>query len=152
MKNRARFFMLFILCIYFICCSPKGNSDNLNENDLKRTTSRAINVIKQKNYKEFRLLFAPEIAKDISDDQMNKLVDQISSFLNRKAFPDDQNIVFECYKSFINNDSLVVNDIIYKFDNPTHSLHSYARSITFSFLPKYGPGKLCGVHITDDGN
>ncbi|MBC7937268.1 MAG: hypothetical protein H7Y86_18135 [Rhizobacter sp.] len=143
---------LLFLLLGLLYCSPNSDSGNLKENDLKKTTGKAIDMIRRKDYEQFKKLFAPEIAKDIPAEQLNKLVDQVNAFLLRKEFPDDENIVFESYKTFINKDSVVVNDIIYKFDNPVHSLHSYSRSITFSFLPKYGPNKLCGLHITDDGN
>jgi len=152
MIYRNKFFSLFFLSFFLLSCSTKTESENLNEKDLKKTTNKAINLIKQKDYSGFRNLFAPKIAKDISNIQMNKLVDQLNSFLARKEFPDEENIVFESYKSLIGSDSVLINDIIYKFDNPSHSLHSYSRSINFSFIPKYGPDKLCGVHLTDDAD
>jgi hypothetical protein len=150
MPNKIKFLITLLLSTFLVYCSSKTGSTNLDEKELKVTTSKAINLIKEKDYVRFKELFAPQIVKDIPDEQLNKLVDQINSFLARKEFPDEENIVFESYKSLIDNDSVVVNDIIYKFDNPAHSLHSYSRAISFSFLPKYGAGKLCGVHLTDD--
>lgn len=149
---RIRIVALIFLPICFAFCSLKTDLENLNEKDLRTTASKAIDVIKNKDYEQFKKLFAPDIAKNISEEQMNKLVNQINSFLGRKQFPDDENIVFSSYKSLINNDSVTVNAIIYKFDNPARSLHSYSRAITFNFLPKYGAHKLCGVILTDDGN
>lgn len=141
---------VLFLSVFLMSCSSKKRSENLDKNELKITTAKAINLIRQKDYAGFKSMFAPEIAKDIPPEQMNKLVDQLNDFLRRKEFPDAENIVFEESENLVNNDTVTVNNIIYKFDNPAHSLHSYSRYITFTFMPKYGSDKLCGVHLMDD--
>jgi hypothetical protein len=138
-----------LFAAFLISCSSQGN---LKEKDLRATTAKSIGLIKEKNYPAFRAMFAPEIAKDIPEKQMNDLVDQINAFLARKEFPDEANIVLMQNSYPYNGDTVHTSDIIYKFDNPAHSINSYSRALRFSFIKEYGSDKLAGVNLTDDNH
>jgi hypothetical protein len=132
-----------------MACSSKGKNQ-MNKEALEKTANKTFDYIRKKDYQQVRALFAPAIATTISNNELNKLTDQINNLVSRTAFPDAENIVMDAYKILYNNDSVMVYSLIYKFDNPSHSIHSYARAVKFNFLEQYGSEQLSGMHLSDD--
>lgn len=156
MKN---IFCLLILCLTFISCDgqTKENTENQNKNDISNyqneilleeemrvTTDKAVLLIQNKNYSEFKKLIVEDIAKNISDQQIIQIVDQINSVFSKEGVPMGNDNILPSLNATLNgNDTIFINNIMYNFKPKDNN----QKVLTFSFLKKYGTNKIVGVNL-----
>jgi len=146
------------LCIFFASCRGQVNNEKtidnykseiLPEKEMRETTDKAVKLIQAKNYLAFKDLFAPEIAKGISDQQINSLVDKIDELFIARGVPTgDENILPALNATMNGSDTVFINNIMYNFKQLPNETSSLV--LTFSFLKKYGTGYLVGVHANSN--
>ncbi len=131
----------------------RGSIDNhkseiLSEDAMRVTTQEAVKLIQDKNYADFKHLFAPDLAQQISDQQIKQLVDQINILFQKEGVPAGNDNIIAALNATVNNgDTLFVNNIMYNFKPFSDGKSSYQYVLVFSFLKKYGTQKLAGVNV-----
>lgn len=156
MKN---IFCLLILCLTFFSCKgqTKENIENQNKNDISNyqneilleedmrvTTDKAILLIQHKNYSGFKQLIVEDIAKNISDQQIIQIVDQINEVFSKEGVPMGNDNILPSLNATLNgNDTIFINNIMYNFK----PIDNNQKVLTFSFLKKYGTNKIVGVNL-----
>lgn len=158
--NKLFFLLTFLIGLTLNSCNgqtqtnvDKKSIDNyrseiLPENEMRLSTDKAVKLIQTKSYKEIKMLFADDIAKNISDQQITKLVDQINLLFQKEGVPTgDENILPALNASMIGKDTVFVNNIMYNYKPVSDGKNSSQKVLTFSFLKKYGTKKLVGVTV-----
>jgi len=161
--KKTLYFIFLGLCLTFTSCegqtkeSPKTQNKNdisnyqneiLSEDEMRITTDKAVKLIQNKNYKEFKNLFAEDIAKNVSDQQIIQLVDQINILFQKEGVPSGNDNILPSLNATVNNgDTLFVNNIMYNFKPFSDGQKSYQYVLLFSFLKKYGTQKLVGTNV-----
>lgn len=114
------------------------------------TSEKAIEIIKNNQLKEFRDIFAAEISKEISDNQLSQLITQLNLLFQKEGIPSGKDNVVPAIQASINGtDTLFINKIMYNYE-PTET-DSYSKILSFTFLKKYGTKKLAGINLGTDG-
>ena len=122
----------------------------LSEDEMKETTEKAIKLIQERNYEKVRDLFAEDISKNITKNQLAKLVNHLNLLFRNEGIPTgNENIVPALQASINGNDTIFVNKIMYNYQ-PTKE-EPYPKVLSFSFLKKYGTKQLAGINIGTDG-
>jgi hypothetical protein len=120
----------------------------LPETEMRVTTDKAVKLIQNKNYVELKKLFADDISKNISDQQIIQLVDQINLLFQNEGVPTgNENILPALNASMNGKDTVFVNNIMYNFKPISEGTNSTQKVLTFSFLKKYGTQKLVGANV-----
>ena len=150
---------LIIIIFTFQSCNgqTKESSKNQNKNDISNyqneilpeeemrvTTDKAVLLIQQKKYTEFKQLIVDDIAKNISEQQITQLVDQINEIFKTEGVPTGNDNIIPSLNATLNGkDTIFVNNIMYNFKPSNNS----QKVLTFSFLKKYGTDKIVGVNL-----
>lgn len=148
-----------ILCLTFYSCEgqTKENTKNQDKNDISNykteilseeemrfTTDKAVLLIQNKNYAEFKQLIVDDVAKNISEQQIIQIVDQINEIFKIEGVPTgNENILPSLNATLNGNDTIFVNNIMYNFK----PMNNNQKVLTFSFLKKYGTEKIVGVNL-----
>jgi len=123
-------------------------SEILVEDEMRLTTDKAVELIQSKNYSELKNLFADDISKNISAQQLTQLVDQIELLFKHEGVPTgNENILPALNASMNGKDTIFVNNIMYNFKPLLEGTNSSQKVLTFSFLKKYGTQKLAGINV-----
>lgn len=131
----------------------KKNIDNykaeiLSEDEMRVTTDKAMKIIQNKSYDDLRKLFAEDIAKNISEQQIVYLVDQINLLFKSEGVPTGNENIVPTLKASVNgNDTLFINTMMYNFKPYSIATKSFRHVLIFSFLKKYGTQKLAGINV-----
>lgn len=161
--KKITIYLLLINSLVFLSCNGqngKNLSKNLNdynyeesvlsEDEMIATSEKAIELIKNNQLKEFRELFAEEISKDISDDQLSQLITHLNLLFQKEGVPSGEDNVVPAIQASINRtDTLFINKIMYNYE-PTET-EPYSKILSFSFLKKHGTKKLAGINLGTDG-
>lgn len=159
--NKIFLLLTFITELALCSCDGQGQTtstykssiDNykteiLPENEMRITTNKAVQLIQSKNYDGFRKLFVGDIEKNISDQQMMQLVDQINLLFKNEGVPTgDENILPALNASMNGQDTVFLNNIMYNFRPISVGTNATRKVLIFSFLKKYGTQKLVGVTV-----
>lgn len=159
--NRLTLFLTLLIGFTLTSCkgqTQKNQQDNknivnykaeiLSEDEMRVTTDNAVKLIQNKNYTDFKNLFAQEIAKNISDEQITQLVDQINILFQKEGvLTGNDNILPSLNATANGGDTLFVNNIMYNFEPFSDGANSFQHVLLFSFLKKYGTQKLVGVNV-----
>ena len=153
-------FLLTIIGLTLSSCNgqtqtkaDKNSIDNykteiLPETEMRITTDKAVKLIQNKNYDELKKMFADDISKNISDQQIIQLVDQINLLFKNEGIPTgNENILPALNASMNGKDTIFVNNIMYNFKPISDGTNSSQKVLTFSFLKKYGTQKLVGANV-----
>ncbi len=148
-----------ILCLTFYSCegqtkqNPKNQDKNdisnyqteiLPEEEMRVTTDKAVLLIQNKKYTEFKQLIATDVAKNISEQQIIQIVDQINEIFKTEGIPTGNENILPALNATLNgNDTIFVNKIMYNFK----PINNNQKVLTFSFLKKYGTDKIVGVNL-----
>lgn len=148
-----------ILCLTFYSCegqtkeSPKNQDKNeisnyqneiLPEDEMRVTTEKAVTLIQNNKYAEFKELIVDDIAKNISEQQIIQIVDQINEIFKTEGVPTGNDNILPSLNATLNgNDTIFVNNIMYNFK----PVNNAQKVLTFSFLKKYGTDKIVGVNL-----
>ena len=133
--------------------SDKKSIDNykteiLSEDEMRLTTDKAVELIQRKNYDEVKKLFAYDISKNISTQQITHLVDQINLLFENAGVPTGNENILPALNATVNGkDTVFLNNIMYNFKPISDGTNSSQKVLTFSFLKKYGTQKLVGINI-----
>lgn len=146
-----KIYLIIILSLILTSCNSQNKtktlndvkSEILNEKELMETSNKAIEFIQQKNYNEFKNLFATEILKNLNDEQIHTVVNQLSEFIKINGLPKKENIIPALTAIPKGADTLFVNKILYHFKNNQKT----ETVLSFSFLKKYGTSKLFSVNV-----
>lgn len=116
----------------------------LSEDEMRVTADKAISLIQNKKYTEFKQLIVDDIAKNIPEQQIIQIVDQINGVLKIEGIPKGNDNILPSLNATLNgNDTIFVNNIMYNFKPVKNS----QKVLTFSFLKKYGTDKIVGVNL-----
>lgn len=154
---------IFLLILSFISCDGQTNknpknqdkknisnyqNEILSEDEMRVTTDKAISLIQNKNYYEFKQLIVEDISKNISEQQIIQIVDQINQVLKSEGVPTGNDNILPSLKATLSGkDTIFVNNIIYNF-KPISNVGNFSQKVlTFSFLKKYGTNKIVGVSL-----
>lgn len=148
-----------ILCLTFYSCEgqTKENTKNQDKNDISNykieilseeemrfTTDKAVLLIQNKNYTEFKHLIVEDIAKNISEQQIIQIVDQINEIFKTEGIPTGNENILPALNATLNgNDTIFINNILYNFK----PINNSQKVLTFSFLKQYGTDKIAGVNL-----
>jgi hypothetical protein len=117
--------------------------------EMIKTADKAVQLIQNKNYTEFKKLFVEDIAKSISDQQIVQLVDGVNLLFQKEGVPSGkENILHNINATVIKGDTIFINQIMYNFQPVSNGGKSYTRVLIFSFLKQYGTEKLVGVNLS----
>ncbi len=158
--NKQTLFLIFFFSVLLSFCNGQIlNSQNrqdianyqseiLPENEMRITTDKAIKLIREKKYTDFKNLLAKEVTQKISDQQITQIVDQINLFLDKTGVPTGNDKIIPALSATVNGqDTLFINNIMYKLRPPSDEDNSDQYMLIFSFLKKYGTKKLVGVNL-----
>lgn len=162
MKKTTLYLLLVTTSLITSCKGQSGDKPSLNikdydyeesvmsEDEMIQTSEQAIELIKNNQSKEFRGLFAEDISKGISDNQLNQLVAHLNLLFQKKGVPNGKDKVVPSIQTSINGlDTIFINKVMYKYE-PTET-EPFGKVLSFSFLKKYGTKKLAGVNLGMDG-
>ncbi|MEM9820046.1 MAG: hypothetical protein AAF985_03200 [Bacteroidota bacterium] len=122
----------------------------LPENEMIETSKRAIELIRKRQLKPLRALFANEIAAGISDKELQQLTDHLNALFEKEGIPSgEENVVPGIKISLNDTDTIFINEIVYNYQ--ASKTEPYAKVLTFSFLKQYGTQKLVGINLGSDG-
>jgi hypothetical protein len=157
--TRLIYFTIFVSLLLYSCKGQtqskedKNSIDNykteiLSEDEMRLTTDKAVKLIQSKNYEEVKKLFADDISKNISIQQISQLVDQINLLFENEGVPaGNDNILPALNASMNGTDTVFVNNIMYNFKPISDGTNSSQKVLIFSFLKKYGTQKLVGINV-----
>lgn len=158
--NRLFLLLTFIIGNVLSSCNgqTKNNPDKnsivnyktqiLPENEMRETADKAVKLILSKNYNELKKLFADDITKNISDQQIIKLVDQINLLFETEGVPTgNDNILPALNASMIGKDTVFFNYIMYNFKPISDGTNLSQKVLTFAFQKKYGTQRLVGANV-----
>lgn len=150
--------LLFLSFVFYSCDGqikeiPKHQNKNdisnyqneiLAEDEMRVTTDKAVSLIQNKDYTKFKKLIVDDIAKNISEQQIIQIVDQINGIFRTEGIPiGNENILPSLNATLNGNDTIFVNNIMYNFK----PINNNQKVLTFSFLKKYGTNKIVGVNL-----
>lgn len=116
----------------------------LSEEEMRFTTDKAVLLIQNKNYTEFKHLIVEDIAKNISEQQIIQIVDQINEIFKTEGIPTGNENILPALNATLNgNDTIFINNILYNFK----PINNSQKVLTFSFLKQYGTDKIAGVNL-----
>src|SRR5690606_14541568 len=116
----------------------------LPEEEMRVTTDKAVLLIQNKKYTEFKQLIVDDVAKNISEQQIFQIVDQINEIFKTEGVPTGNENILPALNATLNgNDTIFVNKIMYNFK----PINNNQKVLTFSFLKKYGTDKIVGVNL-----
>jgi len=162
MKKVTLYLLLLKSLILFSCGGQNGANPSLNikdynyeefvlpEDEMVETSEKAIQLIQNNQLKEIRALIADDISKNISDDQLTLLVNQLNLLFKNEGVPKGKDNILPAIQASINGtDTLFINNLMYKYQ-PTET-EPFPKILTFSFMKKYGSKKLVGINLGTDG-
>lgn len=147
--------LLLFLILFSISCNvqsqnfDKYRDEILSEDEMRITTDKAVKLIQNKDYKGFRKLFVPEFIQNFSEEQLIYTVNQIHFLFEEEGIPSGNDNILPSLNASINgNDTIFVNNILYKFKPYTEAENPFQRVLLFSFLKKHGTDQLVGIDVT----
>lgn len=151
MRYKMRHFILLTyLLLTFVSCKSQDTNKILNADELTKTSLTAIYFVKANDYSGLKNLFAEDIKKNIKDEQLQSIGKLINELVAKEGMPSEENIQPRLTKRFNGVDTVYINVIAFVFKSGDGKPNPYKKEITFSFLEKYGTGKLAGINITSD--
>ena len=153
--------LLLFAIVLFSCDEQNASRPELNlenydykssvlpDDEMKETSSKAVQLIQNKNYKAILNLIAEEVAETIPEKQLEQLVDHLHGLFEKNGVPteDDIDVGIQLYVE--GKDTVFINKILYNF-RPT-AKEPNAMVVTFAFLKKYGTQQLAGIFWGIDG-
>ena len=116
----------------------------LSEEEMRFTTDKAVLLIQNKNYTEFKHLIVEDIAKNISEQQIIQIVDQINEIFKTEGIPTGNENILPALNATLNgNDTIFINNILYNFK----PINNSQKVLTCGFLKQYGTDKIAGVNL-----
>ena len=144
------FILLTYLFLTFVSCKSQKTNNILNSTELTKTSLTAINFIKANDYSGLKNLFAEDIRKNIKEEQLQSIGKFINDLVAKEGIPSGENIQPRLTKKINGIDTLYINVIAFVYKSGEDKKNPYKKEITFSFLEKYGTGKIAGINITAD--
>lgn len=115
------------------------------------TAEDAIEFIKNNQLEAFRELFAEDVSKGITDDQLTQLTAYLNMLFQKEGVPSGENNVFHGIQvSIVGADTIFINKIMYHYKSK--EAEAFSKVLSFNFLNKYGTKKLFGVWLEVDGH
>lgn len=148
--NMRHFILQTYFLLIFVSCKSQEASKIFNADEFTKTSLAALGFIKANDYSSFKSLFADDIRKNIKEEQLQAVFKFINDLVTKEGTPSGENIQSRLTKKFNGKDTLYINVIAFVFKSSDDKANPYKKEITFSFLEKYGAGKLAGINITTD--
>ena len=142
--------LLLFLIIFSISFGQSQTNSNLPERykneilpqeELLITARKTIEYVQNDNYESFKNLFIQEIVQNTANEQFVDLLNKLKLFLSENDIPESGDITTTLSFNLNGADTLVVNKVLYKFNNDTNDV------LAFSFLKKHGFDKLVGLNL-----
>lgn len=142
--------LLTYLLLAFVFCKSQDTNKILKADELTKTSLTAIDFIRANDYSGLKNLFADDIKKNIKEEQLQSVGKLINELIARDGLPSGENVQPRLTKKINGKDTLYINVIAFVFKGGDGKANPYKKEITFSFLEKYGTGKIAGINVTSD--
>jgi hypothetical protein len=117
---------------------------------MTKTSLDAMNFIKANNFESFKKLFTTEIQSRINEEKIIAVFKYINEIVNKEGIPVGENIQQRLTKNLKGSDTTYFNVVAFVYKDNSSKTNPFRKEITFSYLEKYGTGKIVGINVTSD--
>ncbi len=142
--------IIIFLILTFCNCKSQTTDKILNTEEMTKTSLDAMNFIKTNNFESFKNLFPTEIQSRINEEKILAVYKYIHEIVTKEGIPVGESIQQRLTKNLKGGDTIYVNVIAFVFKDNSGKTNPFKKEITFSYLEKYGTGKIVGVNVTSD--
>jgi len=147
MKYSLIFFSFFVL---FQSCKSQPSAQKLTEASMLRTSQRAMELIKSKDYENFMFLIPKELKNSFPDDKLRPAIDIASDIINKEGISTGDNVQSRIEYRKNGTDTIAINTIAFLYKGSKESQNPFSHEITFSFIEKYGDKRIVSFNINAD--